>query len=118
MNVHRGDVVLVDFPFSSGTARKLRPAVIVQNDHNNRRLASAIFAPIISNIRRNAEPTQVIIDLSTAEGRQTGLLKPSVIKCENLATIEKQLIQRKIGTLPPPLIAQLETALKHSLGLS
>ncbi len=29
MKVSRGDVVLVDFPFSSGAAQKLRPAVVV-----------------------------------------------------------------------------------------
>jgi len=118
MKVSRGEVVLVDFPFSSGAAQKLRPAVVVQNDSNNRRLATTIFAPITSNTRYQNEPTQISVDPTTPDGSSTGLLKPSAIKCENLATVEMRLVRRKIGIVPPGLLAQLETALKVSLALS
>ncbi len=117
MNVSRGDVVLVDFPFSSGTGQKLRPAVVVQNDHNNRRLASTILAPITSNTRHHGEPTQVLIDVSLADGQRTGLLRDSVVKCETLATVETRLIRRKIGTLASAHVAKMEAALKASLAL-
>jgi mRNA interferase MazF len=118
MKVSRGDVVLVDFPFASGTARKLRPAVVVQNNANNRRLATTIFAPITSNIRHQSEPTQVAVDPSTPDGSATGLLRPSAIKCENIATVETRLVRRKIGVAAPRLLAELETALKAALSLS
>jgi mRNA interferase MazF len=45
MNVNRGDVVLVDFPFPRGGS-KLRPAVVVQNDTDNGRLLNTIVAQI------------------------------------------------------------------------
>jgi len=32
VNVRRGDVVLVDFPFSAGGGAKVRPALVIQND--------------------------------------------------------------------------------------
>ena len=32
MNFSRGDVVLVDYPFSDRTGSKVRPALVVQND--------------------------------------------------------------------------------------
>jgi mRNA interferase MazF len=118
MIVNRGDVVLVDFPFSSGTAQKLRPAVVVQNDSNNRRLDSTILAPITSNTRYNAEPTQVLIDPNSSEGASTGLLRLSVVKSENLATVEMKLIRRKIGTLSQQTLNQLNSALKESLALT
>lgn len=38
MTLKRGDVVLVEFPFSSGSVSKLRPALVVQTNRNNRRL--------------------------------------------------------------------------------
>lgn len=117
MNVSRGEVVLVDFPFASGTSQKLRPAVVVQNDVNNRRLASTILAPITSNLRYQHEPTQVPVDPSTAAGSPTGLLRPSAIKCENLTTVETRLVRRKIGVLPPDSLAQLEIALKAALAI-
>lgn len=118
MKVSRGDVVLVDFPFASGAAQKLRPAVVVQNDSYNRRLATTILAPITSNTRHSSEATQVAVDPATADGMQTGLLKSSAIKCENLATVESQLVRRKIGSLTTPLMSQLETALKAALGIA
>ena len=40
--VQRGDVVLVAFPFAAGGAAKLRPALIVQNDGDNQRLANTM----------------------------------------------------------------------------
>ena len=117
MNVSRGDVVLVEFPFSSGGGQKLRPAVVVQNDQNNRRLASTILAPITSNTRHSGEVTQVLIDPTLTEGRVTGLLRTSVVKCENLMTVETRLVRRRIGKLWLSHLAQVETALKTALGL-
>ena len=118
MNVARGDVILVDFPFASGASQKLRPAVVVQSDAYNRRLATTILAPITSQTKHLNELTQVGVDPATADGAASGLLKHSAIKCENLATVETRLIRRKIGVLAAPLIAQLEAALKQALALS
>jgi hypothetical protein len=40
MNVNRKEVVLVDFPFSGGQGSKVRPALIIQYDRENARLAN------------------------------------------------------------------------------
>jgi mRNA interferase MazF len=117
MKVARGDVILVDFPFASGTAQKLRPAVVVQSDAYNRRLATTILAPITGNTKHVDERTQVAVDPSMPSGAPTGLLKASAIKCENLATVETRLIRRKIGILPKPMIEELDAALKAALSL-
>ena len=117
MTVERGDVVLVSFPFSSLAGAKLRPAIVVQANLNNARLASAILAGVSTRDGPNLQPTQVPIDPSTPEGSQTGLLRPSVIKSENLATVETVLIQRRIGRLTPQLLSALNEALKVSLEL-
>ena len=113
-----GDVILVDFPFASGTAQKLRPAVVVQSDAYNRRLATTILAPITGNTKHANERTQVAVDPSTSVGAPTGLLKPSAIKCENLATVETRLVRRKIGVLPKALVEGLEIALKAALSIN
>ena len=52
MTVKRGDVVLVPVPFTSGVGGKVRPALVVQTDHNNNRLADTIVAVIT---RRHTE---------------------------------------------------------------
>jgi mRNA interferase MazF len=118
MSFSRGDVVLADFRFSSGTAQKLRPAIVVQSDVNNRRLASTILVPITSNTRFQNESTQIALDPASPDGKLTGLLRPSAVKCENIATVETRLVRRKIGVLPHNLHGQLDAALKVALALS
>ena len=46
MQVDRGDVVMVDFPFGEGRGSKLRPAVVVQSDADNHRLSTFIVTMI------------------------------------------------------------------------
>ena len=42
----RGDVVVVEYPFSSGTSSKRRPALVVQNNLDNGRLTNTVIVMI------------------------------------------------------------------------
>src|ERR1022692_739826 len=105
MNVKRGDIVLVDFPFLVGTASKVRPALVVQNDLDNTRLRTTMVAQITGNVQRAGEATQVLIDVSTPAGKKSGLLYDSVVNCVNLATLGKDQVLRRVGGMPVSLIA-------------
>jgi mRNA interferase MazF len=119
MRFRRGDIILLTFPFSDGIGGKLRPAVVVQANTNNERLINTIVAMITSTTDRAAhEPTQLLIDVHTPEGKQSGLLHTSAIKCENLFTVELRLIARAIGTLPQAVMTHVDLCLKKSLGLT
>ena len=48
--MNRGDVVVVPFPFQDRPGEKIRPAVVVQADAENRRLANTILAMITGNL--------------------------------------------------------------------
>jgi mRNA interferase MazF len=50
--MNRGDVVLIDYPFSMGGGSKVRPALVVQADRNNLRLRETIVVVITSNLAR------------------------------------------------------------------
>lgn len=118
MNFQRGNVVLVNFPFADGTGSKVRPALVVQADQNNRRLDNTILAQITSRIQyAESEPTQLLIKLSSPEGEQSGLLRDSAVSCENLFTVRQDVIARSIGTLPPATMKQIEDCLKSALGI-
>src|SRR4051794_11487390 len=99
MNVQRADVVLVDFPFSSGMGSKVRPAPVIQNDRDNVRLLNTILAQI-TGTHRVLEQTQVLIEFATPEGQLTGLQFDSVVNCVNLVTVDKNRVLRKIGEMP------------------
>jgi mRNA interferase MazF len=115
MTAQRGDVVMAWFPFASGRSGKRRPCVILQNDEDNRKLANTVIAQITSNLARVGDKSHVLIDVATPDGQQSGLLHDSLVSCNNLATIEQALLNRKIGFLSPHLMRQVEEALKKAL---
>src|SRR6516162_8083028 len=102
--MRRGDVVVVDWPFSGGAGSKPRPAVVVQNDRDNQRMTNTIVAMVTSRVFRSGEPTQLFVDVTTPDGQKTGLHRSSVVNCANLFTIEQTKIIQTIGFLTPPLI--------------
>jgi mRNA-degrading endonuclease toxin of MazEF toxin-antitoxin module len=110
--IHRGDVVIVGF-----AKGKLRPAIIVQSDHNNGRLLNTILVQVTSNTRLvGKEPTQVLIDVTTADGKQSGLKLTSAAKCENIATHPVSDIRHVIGRLLDSIMRHIHGALKQSDG--
>ena len=113
--MNRGDVVLVEFPYSDRTGSKLRPAIVVQQDALNQRRDDTILAAI-SRTRRFAA-TEVLIDVSTPDGQQSGLHHSSVIDCALLATFDQSLVHHTLGRLTDALMQQVDRALKTSLGL-
>jgi mRNA-degrading endonuclease toxin of MazEF toxin-antitoxin module len=115
----RGDIVVVCFPYVTGRAGKNRPALVIQCDRNNQRLSNTIVAMITGNISlATTEPTQLLIDPVTAEGRSSGLAYPSAVKCENVYTVAQQDILRSLGSLPTSLMARVDDCLRAALGFS
>jgi mRNA interferase MazF len=118
MKVQRGDVILVNYPFASGTGSKVRPAVVVQCDRNNGRLDNTIIAQITSRTRHaKAEPTQLLVAASSPAGQQAGLLIDSAVSCENLYTVRQDAITRIIGDFPTGIMQQIADCLVESLEL-
>lgn len=90
-NYKRGDIVLVDFIFSTGTGIKKRPALIISGEKYNNTRQDIIIAAITSNISRN-----LFGDTMIEHWQAAGLLKPSV--CAGIIqTINFTLIERKLG---------------------
>ena len=119
MKVKRGDVVLVDYPFSDRTGSKVRPCLVVQADRNNQRLDDTIVVTISSRTRFiDKEPSQLLIDISTPEGKQSGLLANSAVLCENILTVDSGYILRRIGHLPVELMTRVNECLVAALGLN
>ena len=82
--------------------------LVVQNDANNSRMANTILVFISTNTSRASEPTQVLVDVSTSDGRQSGLKQTSVVSCENVPTVVQRDILRTIGHLPDVLLQRVD----------
>lgn len=92
--------------------RKTRAAVIIQNDAGNRYAPHTIVAAIRAAERRGRLPVFVFVKKNTA-----GLKKDSLIDCGHITTVAIEQLGRRIGTLPPEAVRELDLALKHSLDL-
>ena len=109
----RGDVYLVDFdPTLGAEIKKTRPVLIVQNDITNQWGALTIVAAITSHPGQEIYPTQVIV-----EAGEGGLKTKSVIKLEQIRSIDKQRLKHKLGRVNPDTLLAVDRALIISLGL-
>jgi len=110
-------VILCRVPMPSTDLKhfKLRPAIVVSKDANNRRLADVIVAPCTSNVTRHRESTQYLID--GPEIAAAGIRIPSVVKCESLLTVPKTLVVRRLGELSEAGREAVDRCLRDALGL-
>lgn len=110
----RGEVVLVDWPYSDRTGSKLRPAVVVQADFLNGLIDDTILVQI-TRTRHGIPGTEVLLD--PAHETASGLIHPSFASCANLLTADPALIDQIIGYLSDSAMRQINDCLKHVLAL-
>ncbi len=84
-----GEIVLVQFPHSDMQSISKRPALVLY-DSGDRDV-------LVARITSQEYSTQA--DFKIIDWEKCGLLDVSCIRLGKLATIEKQLIVRKLGTL-------------------
>lgn len=110
----RGDVVLVDWPYSDRTGSKLRPAVVVQADFLNGLIDDTILVQITSKAH-GIPGTEVRLD--PTQEPASGLLHVSFVFCPNLLTADPALIDQTIGVLSDATMRMIDACLKATLGL-
>jgi mRNA interferase MazF len=115
-SVKRGDLVIIDFR-TFNPRFGVRPALVVQNDQDNRRMSNTIVAQVTTNIRRAVEITQLLIDQQHPDWNSSGLHHPSVVNCSNIYTIERRDIARVIGSLSNATLKQVDECLRAALAI-
>jgi mRNA interferase MazF len=106
-----GDVVLVRFPFTDQSATKQRPAVVISSEAYHRARPDLLIMAITSQARSRP----AIGEASIVRWQEAGLIKPSVLK-PLLATVERNLVRRKLGHLEPEDLKALRELLPSILG--
>jgi mRNA interferase MazF len=109
----RGELYLVNFDSTIGSEmQKTRPALIIQNDIANAHSPVTIVAAITTYNGGKLYPTEVEIEAPAG-----GLDRDSVILLNQVRTIDKQRLIRRIGSLDAHSMVQVAEALRLSLGL-
>jgi mRNA interferase MazF len=110
----RGELYWVNFEPTLGVEiTKTRPALILQNDLANQNSPITIVAAITSKFGETLYPTEVLI--KSPEG---GLRQDSVILLNQIRSIDKQRLIRKLGTLSSVTLHKVDLAIQISLGLT
>ena len=108
--VRRGDVILVNLDPPVGVEiRKTRPAVVLSNDSINQFSQLVVVVPLTKNTAR-LSPSHVVIPKGVAR-----LTFASKVVTEQIKAVDKQRIVRRLGSLTPVVLAQVERALKNTL---
>lgn len=113
MSTRRGEIYLVNFdPTVGAEIQKTHAALILQNDIANRHSPITIVAAITSQFEEPLYPTEVL--LSVPEG---GLSVDSVALLNQIRSIDKRRLVRRLGAVRRDTMEQVERALQISLGL-
>ena len=107
--VNRFDIYLLNIDqaaASTGDAKQTRPCVVVSPDEMNRHISSVIIAPIDST--RGEYPTRVPIEF---------LNKKRSIVLEQLRTVDKDRLSKKVGELENETRAQVLAVLQEMFAL-
>lgn len=114
MEIKRGDTVLVDLePVKDSETGKIRPCVVIQNDIGNKFSSTTIVAIITSQKEISKEyPTDVWV-----EKEKGGLNLDSIIQGDQIRTISKERIIKKLGHFDDVIIKRINKAIRISLGL-
>jgi mRNA interferase MazF len=105
MRYRRGDVVLLAFPFTSAASSKQRPALVILDTGDQ----DIVVARITTQLYRSP------LDVELADWNVAGLLAPSVVRVHKLATIERSIVRRSLGSLTTTDLKSVQTALAQVL---
>jgi len=113
----RGEIRLVEFGQAlPGEPVRRRPAVIVSNDGANStaaRLGRGVITvvPVTSNVTR-VHPFQVLFPAEAS-----GLDRDSKAQAEQVRSVSVERVQDRLGSVPAPLMLELDEALRVHLAL-
>lgn len=109
----RGEIYLVDLSPAIGSEQSgVRPVIIVQNDVGNQHSPTVMVCPLTSSDKKYLMPTHVLLT------KEDGVLRRSVCLCEQMRTIDKSRLIKKLGEINnPEAVVRLNNSVAIAAGL-
>lgn len=108
--VRRGDVVLANLDPTIGVEiKKTRPVIVLSNDSINQLSQLVVVVPLTKNVA-HLSPSHALIPKGIAR-----LSFASKVVTEQIKAVDKRRLVKRLGSLPPGLLAEVERALKNTL---
>lgn len=109
--VRRGDIWVADLRIGAvGSEQgKIRPVLVVQNNIGNKHSPTVTVVPLTSRTKNNL-PTHVILNEPCLPSR-------SIALAEQIRTIDKSRLIRRIGRISESIMNQINEAIAIQVGL-
>ncbi len=102
-----GDVVLISFPFTNAIGAKKRPALILYDAGD----------PDIVVARITSQPVFAADDILLIDWQAAGLRLPSTVRLHKVATLEKTMISKVMGSISTADKQQISTRLQKAISV-
>lgn len=93
--IEQRNLLLVPFPFSDQSGKKVRPVIVISNNEFNRNSEDILVVGVTSNISKD-KYTTTLTNKDLDEGK---LSVECYIKSENILKIDKRIIMKNIGRI-------------------
>ncbi|MFH1592954.1 MAG: type II toxin-antitoxin system PemK/MazF family toxin [Candidatus Woesearchaeota archaeon] len=93
--IEQRDLLLVPFPFSDQSGKKVRPVIVVGNNEFNDLSGDVVVIGVTSNITKDSY-TVLLENKDLEEGK---LMDLCCVKVENVLKLDKGLVIKKIGKI-------------------
>lgn len=100
-----GDIYLMHFGGSGNEQKGWRPGLVFQNNLGNQHSPNIIALPLTSSIKKSNLPTHVFVP-----SNGTGLIKDSMVLCENPERMSKEKLGNYLTTLPSEYMSKVAVA--------
>lgn len=115
MPLAKGDIILVPFPFTDLSQTKLRPAVVLWADGKGKDVTLCFIS---SQKVNSLAKYEFVIASDDPQFSMTGLKVTSKVRVTRIVTLERRLLQRRLGRLSDQLMACLDQALGYAFQLT
>lgn len=90
-----GDVYMMRFDGVGSEQSGWRPGLVIQNNVGNKFSPNLIALPLTTSLKKAEQPTHVVVN-----AEESGLLRDSMVLCENPERMSKDRTGRYVASLP------------------
>jgi mRNA interferase MazF len=116
VQIRRGDIIIVDLTPTKGSEQRgaNRPCVVIQNDIGNQYSPTTIVAPFTTQY----DPDDIYPFEAEVRSSNTALDRDSVADLSQIRVVDiEKRVQKVLGAVPDEKMAEIDSAIKDSLGL-
>jgi mRNA interferase MazF len=106
--IEQRDLLLVPFPFSDQSQRKVRPVVVISNNNFNKYSEDIL----VTGVTSYAVKEKYTIKLTNKDLESGKLFTKCYVKVSNILKIDKNLIIKKIGKIKKDKLKDTFAAIK------